>query len=169
MRNHRLEYGRSFGKVYAQVGLRYEHLTNDYFNFGKKEDEVCRNYGDWFPTAVISAPIGKAQLSLSYRRDIQRPAYSNLTSSTVYVNRYTYQSGNPYLLPTYTHSLVLNAAYKWANLTLNYSPCQPGASHQQLGGLQPVQHPVVCTPHHWLLASGMECHHPDAGLQVAYC
>ena len=115
-----LEYGRSFGKVYAQVGLRYEHLTNDYFNFGKKEDEVCRDYGDWFPTAVISAPVGKAQLSLSYRRDIQRPAYSNLTSSTVYVNRYTYQSGNPYLLPTYTHSLVLNAAYKWANLTLNY-------------------------------------------------
>lgn len=115
-----LEYGRSFGKVYAQVGLRYEHLTNDYFNFGKKEDEVCRNYGDWFPTAVISAPVGKAQLSLSYRRDIQRPNYANLTSSTVYVNRYTYQSGNPYLLPTYTHSLVLNAAYKWANLMLNY-------------------------------------------------
>lgn len=115
-----LEYGRSFGKVYAQVGLRYEHLTNDYFNFGKKEDEVCRNYGDWFPTAVISAPVGKAQLSLSYRRDIERPNYANLTSSTVYVNRYTYQSGNPYLLPTYTHSLVLNAAYKWANLTLNY-------------------------------------------------
>ena len=115
-----LEYGRSFGKVYAQVGLRYEHLTNDYFNFGKKEDEVCRDYGDWFPTAVISAPVGKAQLSLSYRRDIERPNYANLTSSTVYVNRYTYQSGNPYLLPTYTHSLVLNAAYKWANLTLNY-------------------------------------------------
>ena len=115
-----LEYGRSFGKVYAQVGLRYEHLINDYFNFGKKEDEVCRNYGDWFPTAVISAPVGKAQLSLSYRRDIERPNYANLTSSTVYVNRYTYQSGNPYLLPTYTHSLVLNAAYKWANLMLNY-------------------------------------------------
>ena len=90
-----LEYGRSFGKVYAQVGLRYEHLTNDYFNFGKKEDEVCRDYGDWFPTAVISAPVGKAQLSLSYRRDIERPNYANLTSSTVYVNRYTYQSGNP--------------------------------------------------------------------------
>ena len=115
-----LEYGRSFGKVYAQVGLRYEHLTNDYFNYGKKEDEVCRDYGDWFPTAVISAPIGKVQLSLSYRRDIERPPYANLTSSTIYINRYTYQSGNPYLQPTYTHSLVLNAAYKWANLTLNY-------------------------------------------------
>ena len=60
------------------------------------------------------------QLSLSYRRDIERPPYANLTSSTVYINRYTYQSGNPYLLPTYTHSLVLNVAYQWANLTLNY-------------------------------------------------
>ena len=116
-----VEYGRQFGKVFAQAGLRYEHLTNDYFNFGKREDEVCRNYGDWFPTATLSAPIGKMQLSLSYRRDIQRPAYANLTSSTIYVNRYTYQSGNPYLQPTYTHSLVLNASYKWANLSLNYA------------------------------------------------
>ena len=115
-----VEYGRQFGKVFAQAGLRYEHLTNDYFNFGVREDEVCRDYGDWFPTATLSAPIGKMQLSLSYRRDIQRPAYSSLTSSTVYINRYTYQSGNPYLLPTYTHSLVLNAAYQWANLTVNY-------------------------------------------------
>ena len=115
-----VEYGRQFGKVFAQAGLRYEHLKNDYFNFGQREDEVCRNYGDWFPTATISAPIGKMQLSLSYRRDIQRPAYANLTSSTIYVNRYTYQSGNPYLKPTYNHSLVLNAAYQWANLTVEY-------------------------------------------------
>ncbi len=143
-----LEYGRSFGKVYAQVGLRYEHLTNDYFNFGKKEDEVCRDYGDWFPTAVISAPVGKVQLSLSYRRDIERPPYANLTSSTIYINRYTYQSGNPYLQPTYTHSLVLNAAYKWANLTLNYGRIKdaitmstepyPGAADPLISLVRPI-------------------------------
>ena len=115
-----VEFGRLFGRVYAQVGLRYEHLKNDYYNFGVREDDVCRNYGDWFPTAAITMPIGDVQLSLSYRRDIQRPNYGSLTSSTVYINRYTYQSGNPYLKPTYTHSLVLNSAYKWMNLTLNY-------------------------------------------------
>ena len=114
------EYGRPFGRVFVQAGLRYEHLKNDYFNFGVREDEVCRNYGDWFPSAVISAPVGKMQLSLSYRRDIQRPAYGNLTSSTIYLNRYAFQSGNPYLKPMYTHSLVLNAGYQWANLSLNY-------------------------------------------------
>jgi len=116
-----VEYGRQFGKFYAQIGLRYEHLTNDYFNFGVREDEVCRDYGDWFPTATLSMPVGKLQLSLSYRKDIERPNYSYLTSSTVYINRYTYQSGNPYLRPTYTHNLVLNASYKWAGIAVTYS------------------------------------------------
>ena len=116
-----VEFGRRFGLVFAQLGLRYEHIKNDYYNFNEREDEVCRDYGDWFPTAVISAPVGKVQLSLSYRRDIQRPNYSSLTSSTVYINRYSYQSGNPYLKPAYTHSLVFNAAYKWMNLMVNYA------------------------------------------------
>ncbi len=114
------EYGHQFGKLFAQVGMRYEHLKNDYFNFGKREDEVCRNYGDWFPSLVLSMPVGNLQLSLSYRRDIERPYYSSLTSSTIYINRYSYQSGNPYLRPMYTHSIVFNGAYKWANLTVNY-------------------------------------------------
>ena len=143
-----IEYGKRFGRVFAQVGLRYEHLKNDYFNFGVREDEVCRNYGNWFPTAAISVPIGDVQLSLSYRRDIQRPNYSNLTSSTVYINRYTYQSGNPYLKPTYTHSLVLNTAYKWMNFTLNYGrikDCEtmstepyPGADDPQVSLVRPI-------------------------------
>ncbi len=143
-----MEYGRLFGRVFAQVGLRYEHLKNDYYNFGVREDEVCRNYGDWFPTAVISMHIGNVQVSLSYRRDIQRPNYGNLTSSTIYINRYTYQSGNPYLKPTYTHSLVLNTAYKWMNLTLNYGrikDCEtmstepyPGADDPLISLVRPI-------------------------------
>lgn len=115
------EYGRVFGKLYAQVGLRYEHLNNDYYNFGKKEEEVCRSYGDLFPSVVLSMPIKDVQLSLSYRKDIARPSYQNLSNRVVYINSYTYQSGNPYLTPTYTHSVVFNAAYKWANLSINYS------------------------------------------------
>ena len=34
---------------------------------------------------------------------------------------------------------------------------------------QPIQHPVDCTPRHRLLASGMERHHPDTGLQGTEC
>lgn len=115
------EYGHAFGRLYAQLGLRYEYLNNEYYSFGIKDSEVSRKYGDWFPTAMLSMPVGKAQMSLAYRRDISRPAYSNLSSSTMYINRYTYQSGNPYLRPQYSHSVVFNAAYKSFNLTVNFS------------------------------------------------
>ncbi|MDO4191507.1 MAG: outer membrane beta-barrel family protein, partial [Bacteroidales bacterium] len=115
------EYGRSFGGFYAQIGLRYEHLKNEYSDFGVRQDEVCRSYGDWFPSVTLAYPMSKGpQLSLSYRKDIQRPNYYTLSSSILYINKYSYQSGNPYLTPIYTHNLTFNAAYRWANLTFVY-------------------------------------------------
>mgnify|MGYP002515508456 FL=1 len=127
-----IEYGRRFGSLFAQIGVRYEYLNTGYYEYGDKQDDgsrknggkqedVSRKYGDWFPTAALSLPIGKVQLSLSYRQDIKRPEYSNLTSSTIYINRYAYQTGNPYLKPTYSHVLLLNAAYQSFNLVVNYS------------------------------------------------
>ena len=147
-----IEYSVDFwGKVYAQVGLRYEHIINDYYDFGVRQDEVCRNYGDWFPTAAISVPINEWQLALSYRRDIKRPAYSYLTSSTIYINRYSYQSGNPYLLPTYTHSLVLNVGWRWINFMASYGRTTgevimstepyPGADDPMISLLRPLNSP----------------------------
>lgn len=119
-----VEYGKRFGMFYAQLGARYEYLGNDYYNFGVKQDDVCRRYSDWFPTATFSLPVyikcTPIQFSLSYRRDISRPDYSFLSSSTVYVNRYTYQSGNPHLKPSYTHSIVFNTAWKELNFMVNY-------------------------------------------------
>lgn len=143
-----IEYGRRFGKLYAQLGVRYEYLNTGYYEFGVKQEEMSRKYGDWFPTASLSMPIGKMQLSLSYRRDIDRPAYSQLTNSTIYINRYTYQAGNPYLRPTYTSNLVLNAAYQAFNLVLHYSHTKdvvtmltehyPGSDDPMLNLIHPV-------------------------------
>ena len=175
-----VEYGRAFGRVFTQVGLRYEHLSNEYYNFGVREDEVCRNYGDWFPSVAIMAPVGDVQLGLSYRRDIERPQYSNLTSSTIYINRYTYQSGNPYLKPTYTHSLVLNAAYKWMNLSINYARIKntvtlstepyPGAEDPLVSLLLPINtkedfNRLTITPS---LRPVIGCWHPMWNLMVAF-
>ncbi|MCQ2267841.1 MAG: TonB-dependent receptor [Bacteroidaceae bacterium] len=116
-----LEYGRSFGNFFAQAGLRYEYLSNDYYNFGKYDDEISQSYGDWFPTLTLSYRTNSnVQLSLSYRKDIDRPSYDNLSSSIIYINKYSYQSGNPYLKPIYTDNLVLNTAYKWMNASVTY-------------------------------------------------
>lgn len=116
-----VEYGRAFKSLFVQAGLRYEHIDNDYYLFDKRDDEVSRSYGDWFPTATLAYRTPhQVQLSLSYRKDIRRPAYDNLGSSIMYLNKYSYQGGNPYLQPVYTHNLTFNAAYKWVNAMVNF-------------------------------------------------
>ena len=143
-----VEYGHKFGRLYAQVGIRYEYLNTGYYEQGEKQEGMSRKYGDWFPTVTLSMPVADVQLSLSYRRDIARPAYSHLTNSTIYINRYTYQTGNPYLRPTYTGNLSLNAAYRAFNLMVSYSHTKdvvtilsehyPGSEDPLLNILHPV-------------------------------
>lgn len=142
------EYGRQFGRVFAQIGLRYEHLGTGYYEFGKRQHDMSRSYGDLFPTAVVSMPIGNVQMSLSYRQDIKRPDYSSLTNSTIYINRYTYQTGNPYLKPTYTKNLTLSVAYRALNLIVHYARTKdvvtmltepyPGSDDPLLSMIHPV-------------------------------
>ena len=50
-----LEYARSFGNLQAQVGMRYEHITSDYYEDGMRVDEQSRTYDNVFPTVALSA------------------------------------------------------------------------------------------------------------------
>ena len=114
------EYARSLGKVYAQVGIRYEYDNFDYTLNGKHMDEQSKVYHNVFPSASLVLPVGKAQLMLQYRGEIKRPYYSMLSSSISYVNRYTYESGNPLLRPVLTQSVSLGASYQWLTLQAGY-------------------------------------------------
>lgn len=114
------EYARSFGKVYAQVGVRYEYDNFDYTLNGTHMDEQSKVYHNVFPSASLVFPVGKAQVMLQYRSEIKRPNYSMLSSSVSYVNRYTYESGNPFLRPVLTQSVSLGASYKWLTLQAGY-------------------------------------------------
>lgn len=115
------EYSHSIGKLSVNAGLRFEHTDNNYYVYGKRMDEQCRNYNDLFPSIALSLPVGNIQTSLSYSRDINRPAYSMLRSSVYYDNKYTLEGGNPLLTPEYDDNIVLNAAWKWLNFTTGYS------------------------------------------------
>lgn len=115
------EYARRFGKVNLQAGIRYERVDFDYYEYGKKIDEQSKSYNNVFPSLSLSFPIGKINMQLGYAADITRPSYSQLSSSITYVNQYTYESGNPFLLPTLSHNLTLGGAYKWINISLGYS------------------------------------------------
>ena len=108
-----------FGKLTAKFGLRYEHVDNRYF--GTINSDTTRTYNDVFPSAILSYPIGKVQTRLSYARNINRPAFSQLTSNLSYINRYLYESGNPYLRPTYRDNLSLALNWKWMMAMIDYA------------------------------------------------
>ena len=116
-----MDYTRSFGPLSVQAGVRYEHVDFDYYEEGQRVETQSRTFDNVFPTLSMNMPIGKAQLMLSYSGGITRPSYDMLRNSTYYGNRYTYQTGNPFLKPTLTHDLQLAAAYQWVNVEIGYS------------------------------------------------
>lgn len=115
-----LEYARSFGKLQAQLGVRYEHLSSDYYEDGKYMDEQSRTYDNVFPSVSLNLPIGKVQTQLTYTGSIYRPSYWMLRSDIMYGNRYTYEGGNPLLRPSLINRLTLNVSYKWIYINSRY-------------------------------------------------
>lgn len=107
------EYGRSFGPLDVNLGLRYEHVDFNYYNAGVRVAEQSRIYNNLFPSITLSMPFGKLQTQLSYGADIDRPLYDMLKSGIQYDNRYTYETGNPFLLPSISRNLSLTLSYKW--------------------------------------------------------
>lgn len=116
-----IDYTRQIGNLSIQAGLRYEHVGFDYYEQSVLMSEQSRKYDNWFPSLSLSMPIGNVQMQLSYASDIERPSYWKLRGSTEYINRYTYQAGNPLLLPSITRNLSYALSYKWMSFAAMYS------------------------------------------------
>ena len=108
-----------FKKLSTQIGLRFESVNSDFYEWGKHQ--MSRDYNDWFPSIGLSMPVGKVYLSANYGMDISRPQFANLTGDIIYINNYSYQGGNPYLKPTYTQNLSLSASWKWLYVMASYN------------------------------------------------
>ncbi|MDR0995152.1 MAG: TonB-dependent receptor family protein [Tannerella sp.] len=114
------EYARSFGKLQAQAGLRFENTGFDYYESGVYRPEQSRNYNKLFPSVSLTLPIRTVQLQASYTSDITRPSYDQLGNSVIYINRYTYDQGNPSLYPNINNSFTLKATYRWLQFYVSW-------------------------------------------------
>ena len=114
------EYSRQtiIGKISA--GVRYENVSSDYFDEGGKIDEQSRNYDQWFPNFTYSNTLGNVQLQMSYNVKTVRPSYWQLGSNTFYGNRFTLQTGNPFLKPTIIHDASLMSSWRFLQLMVSY-------------------------------------------------
>jgi iron complex outermembrane receptor protein len=105
----------------AQLGLRMEN-TNIKGNQLTSNQVFTRSYTQVFPTAYISyVPNDKNQFVINYGRRIDRPNYQDLNPFYNFLDKYTYQVGNPYLNPQFSHNIELNHTYRGMLTTsLNY-------------------------------------------------
>lgn len=107
------DYTRKFGALSVLAGIRYENTEFNYYEEGKRMSEQSKRYGNILPSLSFSLPVGKTQMQLSYGATIKRPSYYDLRSGTEYANRYTYESGNPFLVSEISRNINYTLSYKW--------------------------------------------------------
>ena len=118
-----VELRQQLGRFQLQAGLRYEHVSSEYFVSGQRRDDQCRSYDDFFPSVALSTSIKKVQLSLSYAKRTNRPAYWLLSNDVIYENRLNMQRGNPYLRPVKYHNFSAMTMWKGFYLNTNFNHC----------------------------------------------
>jgi len=98
-----------------QAGLRYEYTSYTARQLGNSQQPdsaVSRKYGSLFPNGYLSYKLDSLNsLTLTFSRRLDRPVFQNLNPFLYVINKYTYQTGNPYLLPQYSWNLELNHQY----------------------------------------------------------
>ncbi len=124
-----VNYQRQLNSKWSlQAGLRAEQ-TNSEGNLTRtdgqqqEDDNVKRNYLDFFPSAALTFNISqKHTLNLTYSRRIDRPTYQDLNPFENKLDELTYEKGNAFLRPQYTNTIELTHTFMgMINTTVGYS------------------------------------------------
>jgi iron complex outermembrane recepter protein len=106
--------GKEWKKFTLQIGLRGEQTLakgNQQIN----DSTFTREYFQLFPTGSASyLPSEKHQWGLSYSRRIDRPDYEDLNPFKFFLDQYTYQQGNPFLQPQFSHNYEFSYTFMQA-------------------------------------------------------
>lgn len=108
---------KTLGKFSIEAGGRLEITNYQYIMDGTVNDEVSKTYKKLLPYFEVDFDNDAYSMSLSYNNYVRRPSYSQLNSSTIYVDKYTYQRGNPLLLSA--HDYELDYTFSWKDLMVD--------------------------------------------------
>lgn len=121
-----INMSQSVKKWGFQLGLRAENTSYNGKQYGNpiQADSSFKNsYLNVFPTGYVSYKANnKNSFGFSAGRRIQRPDYSDLNPFLSFIDKYTYDEGNPYLKPMYSNVFELTHTYnQFLNTSLNYT------------------------------------------------
>lgn len=118
---------KDWQRLGMQLGLRVENTNTRGHLLGNtaiSDSTTMRHYTGMFPSLFVSYKLdssGNNTLSLSFSRRIIRPNYQQLNPFTLFVDQYTYNTGNPYLVPMYSNSIEAAYRYRqWLTISLQY-------------------------------------------------
>ena len=119
-------FSKEFKKWSLQTGLRLENTNykgNQFGNPVKPDSLFNRSYTGLFPTMFAGYKLNdKNQFGFSYGRRISRPDYESLNPFIFFIDKYTYEAGNPFLKPMYANVFELSHTYnKFLTSNLNYT------------------------------------------------
>ena len=123
------ELGQQFGRFMVGIGLRYEHVKFNYYEMGVLQDGRSKIYNNVFPSLNIATQIGEIRMGLNYTGKTVRPGYDQLDGAISYINRLTYETGNPYLKPTKLQTVEYMAQWRRFFAQLSYTYFKDGVYH----------------------------------------
>jgi hypothetical protein len=104
---------QSFGNINIGFGLRFEYGDYQYYDGAKYNSELSRTFCNLYPSFLLSTKIKDVGLSFNFTSRDRRPSYRQLDGSIQYLNRYTYQAGNPSLLPVKIYTAQIMAQWQF--------------------------------------------------------
>lgn len=118
-----VNYSQPLSKKWSgQFGLRLEN-TNAKGNQLTTGQQFKRNYTQLFPTVYLQYTANaKNSFVINYGRRINRPDYGDLNPFIHFLDRYTFEQGNPDLKPQFSHNIEVSHTYSgFLTTTVNYS------------------------------------------------
>lgn len=120
------EFERQFGNFEIGVGLRYEHVKFDYYEQNEHRDGQSKTYNNLFPSLNVATLVGNVRMGLNYSSKTVRPGYEQLDGTVSYINRLTYETGNPYLKPTKMQTVEYMAQWRKFFAQVSYTYFKDG-------------------------------------------
>lgn len=105
----------------AKLGLRYEY-TNSNLGSAERANIVDRQYGNFFPSAFLSRNFNdKHSANLSYSRRISRPTFNDMAPFVIFMDPYTFFSGNAALQPSISNNVKLDYRFGSTLFSMQYT------------------------------------------------
>jgi Outer membrane protein beta-barrel family len=103
------------------AGLRYEYTWSD-LGSDTLRNVVDHHYGDFFPNLLVTYKLNKNNsIDLLYTRRITRPSFTDISPWVLFIDPYTFWTGNSALQPAFANNLEFHYSLRQYTLRFTYS------------------------------------------------